>query len=256
MKLKLDEQGHAVLADGKPVYVYDDNREIPFDAPGTVETIKRLNGEAKGHRTAKEEFEAKLKTYEGLDPEAARKALETVANLDSKSLVAAGEVDKIKAEADKAWAEKLTALENKYKPVLEERDTLGAKLVQQTIGNAFNGSKFISDKLAIPADLAQAAFGKAFKVEGDAIVAYSSNGEKVYSRERPGEVAGFDEALGLLVEQYPNRDSILKGSGASGGGARGSGGANGGGKTMSRAAFQALPAHDQMTAAKTHTITD
>jgi hypothetical protein len=41
-----------------------------------------------------------------------------------------------------------------------------------------------------------------------------------------------------MVNQYPNKDMILKGSGASGGAQGGAGGA-GGGKTMTRAAFDA-----------------
>ena len=240
MKLKLDEQGHVVTVDGRPVYVYEDGKEIPFDAAGTVATITRLNGEAKGHRERAEKAETTLKAFEGLDPEASRQALETVANLDSKSLVAAGEVEKIKAEAEKAWADKLKAIEEKYKPVVEERDNLHSKLISQQIGGAFAGSKFIADKLAIPADIAQSAFGSAFKVEGDAIVGYDRNGGKIYSRERPGEVAAFDEALSLMVESYPHRDNILKSSGASGSGARGSGGAAGGGKAMVRSAFEQL----------------
>ena len=54
MKLKVDEKGNAVVVDGKPVYVHDDGKEIPFDALSTIATIGRLNAEAKGHREAKE----------------------------------------------------------------------------------------------------------------------------------------------------------------------------------------------------------
>lgn len=244
MKLKLDEQGHAVLVDGKPVYVYDDNREIPFDAPGTVATITRLNGEAKSHREAKEKLEGIVKGFEGLDAEAARKALETVANLDSKSLVAAGEVEKIKAEAHKAYEEQIKAVKAQYEPVIAERDAIHAKLIDQTVGNAFSGSKFIADKLVVPAPMVKATFGAAFKVENDTLVGYDPSGNKIFSRERPGEVAGFDEALGLLVEASPYRDSILKGSGAHGSGAPGGG--NVFGKSLNRAAFDALPPTKQM----------
>jgi hypothetical protein len=243
MKLKLDDAGHVVVQDNKPVYIYDaDGKEVAFDAPGTVATISRINGEAKNHRLKAEEYEGKLKAYADLDPEAARKALETVSNLDSKSLVAAGEVEKIREAADKAWAEKLTALEKKYEPVVQERDSLNSKLIERTIGGAFDGSKFISDKLAVPAPMVKATFGQNFKVEGDSLVGYDGNGGKIYSRERPGEVASFEEALGLLVEASPFRDSILKGSGASGGGAPGSGGGSGGSKTMTRTQFDAMDA--------------
>ena len=68
MKLKLDENGHVVVQDGKPVYVHDDGKEVAFDALQTVATITRLNGEAKTHREAKEQFEAQAKAFEGLDP--------------------------------------------------------------------------------------------------------------------------------------------------------------------------------------------
>lgn len=257
MKLKLDEQGHAVLMDGKPVYTYDDGREIPFDAPGTVATITRLNGEAKGHRERAEKAEGMLKSFEGLDPEGARKALETVANIDAKKLIDAGAVEQVKAEAAKSFEEKLVALKAQYEPVIKERDELSAKLIDRTIGSAFAGSKFIGDSLAIPHDMARAAFGNAFKVEGDQIVAYGHDGNKIFSRERPGEVAGFDEALSLLVERYPFRDQIMKGSGASGSGARGSGGASGLGKSLNRAAFEALSPAQQMEHVKARgAITD
>ena len=41
MKLKLDENGHVVVSDGKPVYVHEDGKEIPFDAPAAMQKIQR-----------------------------------------------------------------------------------------------------------------------------------------------------------------------------------------------------------------------
>lgn len=245
MKLKLDENGHVVVADGKPVYVHDDGKEIPFDAVAAVAKIGQLNGEAKGHREAKEAALERLKAFEGIeDPAAAMKALETVANLDAKKLVDAGEVEKVKAEAVKAFEDKLTALEKKYAPVVKERDTLHQRLVQEKIGGAFSRSKLIADKLAIPPDMVEARFGSAFKLEGDSIIAYDDKGNKIYSRSTPGELASFDEALEILVDAYPYRDNIVKGAGAHGGGANGGGNA-GGAKTLTRAQFEALGAHER-----------
>ena len=103
MKLKIDEQGHAVLQDGKPVYVHDDGKEVPFDAEQAVTKIASLNAEAKQHREAKEAAEAKLKAFDGVDVDKAKQALETVANLDAKKLIDAGEVEKVKAEMAKAY---------------------------------------------------------------------------------------------------------------------------------------------------------
>jgi hypothetical protein len=247
MKLKLNDEGHVVVQDGKPVYVNDEGKEIAFDVAGTVATISRLNGEAKTHRERAEAAEKIAKAFEGItDADAARKALATVANLDAKKLVDAGEVEKVKAEAIKA-------VEEKYAPVVKERDELQKSLVGEKVGGSFARSKMIAEKLAIPADLVQARFGDAFKVEGNDVVAYDKSGNKLFSRSNPGEVAKFDEALEILIDQYPYRDSILKSSGASGGGASGGSGGGAGAKTMTRAAFDALAPAKQAEVARSGT---
>lgn len=246
MKLKLDDSGHVVVSDGKPVYVTDDGKEVAFDAPGTVATISRLNGEAKGHREAKEAAESRLKAFEGIDdPAAARKALGVLKNLDDKKLIDAGEVDRVKSET-------IAALEAKYSPIVKENDALRGQLYSEKIGGAFARSKFIADKAAIPADLMQARFGQSFKLEDGKVAAYDANGNKVYSRARPGEVADFDEALEILVDGYAHRDSIMKGNSNGGGGTRqNSGGA--GAKTMTRAQFEALDHPSRAAAMKAGT---
>lgn len=222
MKLKLDDKGNVVVQDGKPVYVKDDGSEIAFDVVGTTATISRLNAEAKTHREGKEAAEGKLKLFEGIeDPAAAKKALETMANLDAKKLVDAGEIDKVKSEISKAFQAQLdTANAN--------ATALQQQLFTEMVGGAFARSKFITEKMAIPPDLVQARFGQNFSVENGKIVAKDANGNKLYSPANPGELASADEALEQLVSAYPYKDQILKGSQASGGGAGGGAGGGGG----------------------------
>lgn len=222
MKLKLDENGHAVLQDGKPVYVKDDGAEIVFDAAGTTATINRLTGELKTTREAKDTAETALKTFDGIDdPAAAKAALETVKNYDDKKLVDAGEVEKVKAEAIKA-------VEEKFAPIVQERDDLQKQLHGELIGGGFARSQMIKDKISVPADMIQAQFGRNFKVENGQVVAYDNNGQQIYSRSRPGELADFDEALDQLVDGYQFKDQILKGGQGNGGGFGGQGNANAG----------------------------
>ena len=89
---KLDADGKLELKDGNPIYLDASGRESIVDGG----TITRLNGEARAHREAKEAAETKLRAFEGLDPEAARKAVETVKNIDAKKLIDAGEVEKVR----------------------------------------------------------------------------------------------------------------------------------------------------------------
>ena len=243
MKLKLDENGNAVLQDGKPVYVHDDGKEVAFDAPGTVATITRLNSEAKGHRERAENAEKTVKAFEGIDdPVAAKKALATVANLDAKTLVDAGEIEKVKSEISKAFQLQLDDMTGKANGFEQQ-------LYAEKIGGSFARSQFIAEKMAVPADMVQATFGNNFKIEEGKVVAYDAQGQKIFSRSRPGELADFNESLETLVSQYPHRDHILKSSGANGGGAQNGGGNNqntkgnfGGGKEDRVAAIKAMTA--------------
>jgi hypothetical protein len=254
MKLKVDDKGTAVLADGKPVYILDDGREVAHDAEATVATISRLNGEAKAHREAKEAAETKLKGFDGIDDaEAARKALDTVRNLSTGELKTAAQVQEIKDAAAKSAQEAVAAA---TRTAAEREKTLGetnAKLTGQLngliVGTAFSGSKFVAEKLAIPADIAQKFFGDRFKVDNGKLVPLDRSGNPLFSAVRHGEHADVDEALQVMVSEYPNKDMILKGSGAQGSGAGGNQGA-GGKKTYARAQFEKLDPVAQSAAAK------
>lgn len=265
MKLKLDENGNAVLVDGKPVYIHDDGKEIPFDAARTVETISRLNNEAKTHREAKEAAEGQLsdvqkqiKVFEGLDPEAARKALGKLKDLDDGKLIESGKLDEVRNAAKAEYDSRLKQLQDEFGvkegKLMADREALQGHLNNEIIGGSFARSKFISDKMAIPTDLVQAAFGKHFRVEEGKLVALDAQGNKMFSRARPGELADFDEALDALVQQYPNRDHILKASGASGTGSSASAGGGGGGgngsKSITRQQFDQMHPAEKMKAVK------
>lgn len=249
MPFKYDADGNIVIQEVNgqklPVFVHADGKEAPFDGDGTVSTISRLNGEAKTHRERAEKAEGSLKSFEGItDPAAAIKALYTVKNLDDKKLVDAGEVEKVKAEAIKS-------VRAEYEPIVNKAKDLEQQLYGEKIGGAFARSKFIAEKIAVPADMVQAAFGSRFKVDGGKTVALDLNGQPIFSRTRHGEPADFEEALEIMVDAYPHKASILKGSGASGGGAGGNGGGGSGGKkTITREQFGKLDPAAQAAAAR------
>lgn len=264
MKLKTIEiEGvtYAAVQDGKPVYAHEDGKESPFDAAASVAAIAARNKEAKDHREAKEAALSSLKVFEGLDAEAARKALEITSKLDAKALVDAGKVDEVRAEAERVWAERVRTTEDKYRPVVskleKERDTLKQALDREVIGGSFSRSKFIAEKLAAPREMVESYFGQHFSMEDGQLIAKGADGNPIYSRSKAGHPAPFDEALEFLVAASPFRDSILKGTGASGSGAAQTTNTSTGGKTLGRSAFGALAPAEQMAHIKAGgTITD
>ncbi|WP_065235113.1 DUF6651 domain-containing protein [Gallibacterium genomosp. 3] len=215
MRLKLDENGNVVVIDGKPVYIHDDGKEIAFDAVQATNKIAELNNECKTHRLAKEKAEADLKKFEVIgDPDKAIKALEVVKNLDDKTLIDAGEVEKVKSGIIRQYEEKLSAKD-------AELNQTKQALNQEVIGGSFARSKYIAEKLNIPVDMVQAYFGKHFSYEDGKIIAKDMLGNVIFSRIRPGEQANFEEAIEQIVMAYPHKEHILKASGNSGGGSGG-----------------------------------
>jgi flagellar biosynthesis chaperone FliJ len=263
MKLKtieIEGKHYAEIEEDKPIVIDDDGKEIRFDILHTRSTISRLNAEAKASRERYEESEAKLKAFEGIDDaDAARQALETIKNIKDGELIAAGKVEEIKAAAKKAADDQVSAAikqhADKLKSAEKERDRYREDLYSEKIGGSFSRSKFIGEKAVIPADIMQAKFGNAFKIENGKTIAYDETGQPIYSRERAGENADFEEALQILVDRYPYRDQILKGTGSTGSGARP--GVNDVGKRIvNRSVFDKMPPTQQREAALNYEIVD
>ncbi|MEN9060013.1 DUF6651 domain-containing protein [Ponticoccus litoralis] len=167
MKLKTIEQDGKTFAevqDGKPVYVADDGTETALDVPGMKATITKLNGEAMGHRKAKEDAEKALKAFEGIeDPAAALKALETMQGMDGGKLM----------DAEKAAAERKAAVEAATKTFTEQLETerkaradAEGSLHKEMIGGRFARSGYISEKLAVPARHGRSHFRRQFPDRG------------------------------------------------------------------------------------------
>ncbi|AYM76910.1 hypothetical protein D9M09_14705 [Janthinobacterium agaricidamnosum] len=258
MPFKYDANGNIAMdADKKPIFINTDGAEAPFDADATVATIGRLNGEAKAHRIAKETAEAALKPFKDAgieDAAAAAQAITLAKNIKDGDLVTAGKVQEIKDAATRTAQEQVAnatrAAEEKQRALTEQNEKLTQNLNNHIIGGSFASSKFISEKLAIPADIAQKVFGDRFKVDNGKLVPMGPDGNPIFSATRHGEHADFEEALQVMVGQYANKDMILKGSGASGGGAQGGGAGGTGGKSITRAQFDAMPPMERQAAMK------
>jgi len=236
---KLDADGKIEMKDGNPVYVDSSGRELTVDQT----TISRLNGESKTHREAKEAAEAKLKAFEGIDPEIARKALETVGKLDAKKLIDAGEVDKVRQE-----------ISGQFTTQLNEKDTalkdLQGRLDAMHINGVFANSEFLRESVAVPRDMFEATFRNSFKVEDGQVHAYDKAGNRLMSKTKAGEYATPEEALQILVEAHPQKDVILKSNYGQGSGSGGGGGNRGGSRNMKRGDFERLPPNQQAEVSK------
>jgi len=264
MELKLDDNGNVVLVDGKPVYVHEDGKEIPFDAEAAVKKISNLTDEKTRHYNNFKEASDKLRLFGDADPEQvferlrsfgdidpneAQKALEIVANLKDGDLVRAGQVETLKTEMHKAYVEKENEITRSWEKKLGQVSDMVSKkdatIYELMVNSRFASSPTIADKTLLPPDIAANYFSKNFRVEGegaDAKVVGYINSERIYSKERPGEIAEFEEALGVVIDAYPMKDRIMKVQG----GGSGAGGNTNTSKDARREYLKTLPATERL----------
>lgn len=239
MSWKFDDNGNIVMKDGNPVYV-DSNGDEKTVA---VDTISRLNREAKDHREAKEAALAKLKAFDGLDAAKAREALEKVSKYEHQIKLDEGKLDEVK-----------TAITTQYEAQLDEKTKalteLQTRFDNMLISNVFANSDFIRDNVAIPRDMFEATFRHNFRVEDGKVTVYDNDGNRLYSKERSGEPATPEEGLRILTEARADRDSILRANVGSGSGNSGRGGGNGGGRYIKRSDYEKLPASEKLEYSK------
>lgn len=258
LKFKMSDDGLSIVADDKglPIVINDNDpdnlKEFGLDALLNYRQLPQLREESKKNRLAKEAAEKKLKFFSDANIdleddseiatfiETSTKALETVKNLEDKKLIDAGEVEIIKAQAQESLKKKMELQKSQFD---KEKDKLSSSIAVKDaviyklmVSDEFNKSKFVNEKLNQSPRLIKSHFGNCFKVEkndngdGTVVVAYYPDSkEKVYSEEKIGEPAGFDEALSLLVERDVDRDSFLKGAESGGSGAGGGTNSGGGG---------------------------
>ena len=91
------------------------------------------------------------------------------------------------------------------------RDSAIAEKNNHILSADFAQSKFIEEKVASAAkSLLFSKFGPHFTVKDGKSSAVDAKGNEIFSRENPGELAGIDEALEVLINADSHRDDILK----------------------------------------------
>jgi len=222
-----DDRKYALVGENEhPLYEVE-GKDIEYDGEKLAADIRQVNAERDEERTALESLKAELENskkdsekYSGIDPEEAKKAIETVKNFDQAKMVEAGEVEKIKQSAIEAIRDshstEIAELKNRFEPIEAERDTLKAQLDKVIISNAFANSKFIEEKVSVPSTMIESVFSGHVKVQNGKLKVMDSSGKEIYSRKEPNRPADFDEALELVIEAYPHKATILKGAGRSG----------------------------------------
>lgn len=197
MKLKLDENGGAVLKDGKPVYVDDKGIEIAVDVGALYVATADLSVSERAAAQKLAQAQAQLKKFDGVDLDTLKKKADGTEDV-AKSF---------QAKLDEANA---------------ENAKLKSDLATRVRSGLFGQSKYLAESLAesIPRDLIEARFANNVRITDEGKVeVLDANGNPIRSRSNPANLADFEEGIEALISSHPSRDSMLKGKANPGGGA-------------------------------------
>lgn len=228
MPWKYDDNGGIALDEHKnPIRIDETGQEKGVDGDASAKRLTETIKESVQRKERIRALEEALKPFEGIEDAGAwmseaQKALEMMKNAPEKEKALEDQIRARVEAATKPLQEKLSSADG-------ELGTLRAQLERESIGNAFNNSQFVNEKLINPA-LAAELFSRRFKLHEGKIVGLGDDGQPLYGAEG---IAGFDEAMSQLVESSPYKAHLIKGSAASGSGAGGSSGGAGSGRPTS-----------------------
>lgn len=234
MPIKRDKDNKPMMDDeGRFLMVDAEGKDIdPIDpvtyAVDREEAATAANNESAARRRQLKDLQEKAQKSEKTLKALEEAVIEDLGEFISNSAQAIQQLEDV-ADKDKKWAIKVEdARREAREEVAKTKDEEIAKLQEtvrtkddiihrKTVTAAFTGSPFIREKLIIPADVAEAYFGRFFKVDADSgelLVMDETGKERLFSRKQDrnsGEYADFEEGIQIHVMSHPSAKSLLVG---------------------------------------------
>jgi hypothetical protein len=226
---------------GNPIYIHDDESETAVKADQLFNKIKnqldserKLKDHNKTLQAQLEEIKSSMEKFADIDPDKYKEMSETIKNIEGKTLIEAGEVEKLRAQEKEAvtkeWMKKYEKEKNKYDEILKAKEDdllkVNSLLHQATVSNFFSHSPIVvgpNKKVLLTPGKMEKIYGKHFNTRQDEngnlrVVGFWENGEEIRSSSKTGDIADPNDALWQLIMSDPDKDIVLLGDNQSGGG--------------------------------------
>lgn len=158
-------------------------------------------------------LEAKLKQFEGIDPEAVRKLLAEQKTAEEKQLEAKGDYERLKQRMAEEHSRETATLKAQIEALNAELGKTKGTINELSIGTQFGQSKFISEELTLTPAKARVIYADYFDLEDGKVVGYDKPrgaANRTALVDQYGNAVAFDEALRKIVEADPEKDHLLK----------------------------------------------
>jgi hypothetical protein len=161
----------------------------------------------------KASLEAKLKQFEGIDPDAIRKLLEDQKSAESKALEAKGDWDRLKTRMSEEHTREMGSVKQQLEALQSTLGQANNTINELSIGSKFGQSQFISEELTLTPGKARVIYGDHFDLVDGEVVGYDKPrgaANRTAIVDQYGNSVAFEDAMRKIVEADPEKDHMLK----------------------------------------------
>lgn len=209
-----------VAADAAKAAADAEAARLAADKGKLSDSEAKLLKDAMKQKTRATELEAELakakealKSFEGIDVAAARKALVDKEEAERLRSIKEGDFDRLtKQMAERHLAEK-TQLEQSAETAVLSNSLLQKQIADLTVGNAFSTSKFVGEDLTLTPSKARVVYGSHFEFSEGKIVGYDKPvgaSDRTILVNSSGTSLSFEDALRKIIEADPDKDHLIR----------------------------------------------
>jgi hypothetical protein len=158
-------------------------------------------------------LEAKLKQFDGIDPDAIRKLLDEQKTAESKQLEAKGDWERLKARMAEEHTREVGTIKQQLEALQAQLAKSNGTINDLSIGSKFGQSQFISEEMTLTPAKARVIYGDHFDLVDGEVVGYDKprgSANRTAIVDGYGNAVAFDAAMAKIVESDSEKDHLLK----------------------------------------------
>lgn len=197
--------------------------KLQEDNANLLKEVMKRKGDNKDLSASVETLQAQAKQFEGIDLEEVKALIAGKKDAETQALEKKGEWDTLKTQLIEAHEATVTELNAKLEELKSANAGSDLKIQDMTIGRSFNESKFIGDKLVLPASKARVLYGDHFEIENGNVIGYNKpRGQEGRAQliDGQGEPLAFEGAIQKIIDADSDRDNLMKAVGKPGAGSK------------------------------------
>lgn len=203
--------------EGKDKSDNKDKDEKPSNENKPSDTEAKLIKEVMKLKAAAREAEKRAgdleDRYKDIDLEALLEAAKKAEEVEKAELERKGDYERLTAKMKESHLKEIENLKETNKALKKAADEAAESNKNTAKVNAFSNSRYIIDNLALTPNKTKALYGDYFEYEDGDIVGYdkpkgSSNRTKIV--DGSGDALSFDEAMKVIIESDPDKDTLIK----------------------------------------------